>query len=160
MDQFAATAAVIGGFVNLPAKDDFYCALSAHHRNLGCGPRHYTVGPEIFTTHADVGAAISFAKDDGELGNGCGRVGEQHLCAVTNDAAVLLLDARQKSGRIYERNQRNVECVAVAHEGRNFVGGVDVEDASQRIRLVCDHTNALALNAAESDDHVRGEPWL
>src|SRR6185437_4596953 len=149
MDQFAATAAVIGGFVNLPAKDDFYCTLSAHHRNLGCRPRHYTVGAEIFAAHADVGASISFAKDDGEFGNGCGRVGKQHLCAVTNDAAILLLDAGQKSWCVYQRDQRNVEGVAVAHEGGDFVGGVDVEDAGERVRLVRDHTNTLSLNAAK-----------
>ena len=62
---------------------------------------------------------------------GCGArgVGEQHLGAVADDAAALLLDAGQKARDVDQRDQRDVEDVAEADEARRLVGGIDVERA-------------------------------
>ena len=85
------------------------------------------------------------------------RVGEQHLRAVADDAAALLLDAGQEARHVDQGHQRDVEDVAEADEARALVGRVDVERAGLLHRLVGDDADHDALDAREADDEVARE---
>ena len=83
------------------------------------------------------------------FGNGGGGVGEQHLGAVADDAAVLLLHAGQEAGHVHEGQQRNVEGVAEADEARRLVGGVDIQHAGLHAGLVGDDADGAAVMRAK-----------
>ena len=57
---------------------------------------------------------------------------------MADDPAPLLRRARQEARDVDERDERDVERVAGAHEARRLVRGVDVEHAGERARLVAD----------------------
>ena len=77
-------------------------------------------------------------------------VGEQHLGAVPDDAAALLVDAGQEARHVDEGHQRNVEGVAEADEARALVGGIDVEAAGLLHRVVGDDADDDALRCGRS----------
>ena len=60
------------------------------------------VRPQVLAAHTDVSSAVGFAYYDRYLWDGCRRVGEQDFRAMTDNAAVFLLNSRQKSGHIYK----------------------------------------------------------
>ena len=57
---------------------------------------------------------------------------------MLDDAAELLGGAGQEAGHVLERDERDVEAVAEAHEARALDRGVDVEAAGQVRGLVGD----------------------
>ena len=63
----------------------------------------------------------------------------------------------QKAGHVLERDERNVEGVAEAHEPRAFHRRVDVERAGEVRRLVRDDADAAAAETREPDDDVPRE---
>ena len=78
----------------------------------------------------------------------------QHLGAVANDAAALLLDAREKTRYVDQSNQGNIEDVACADETRDLVGRVDVQRAGHDHRLVSDDADHDPRYTGESDDGI------
>ena len=62
----------------------------------------------------------------------------------------------QEAGHVAEREQRDVEGVAGAHEARGLGGGVDVEHARQLVGLVADDADRVAVQAREAADDVLG----
>ena len=103
-----------------------------HHGDLGGRPRDVEVRADVLRAHDVVGAAVGLARDDGELGHGRLAVGIEELRAVADDAAALLRRPGQEAGHVDERDERDVERVAEAHEARRLHGRVDVEGAGQR----------------------------
>ena len=67
-----------------------------------------------------------------------------HSCAVPG----------RKPGHVDERDERDVERVAGAHEPRRLDRGVDVEHARERGRLVADDADAMAAEPREAADDV------
>ena len=106
--------------------------------------------------HHAVGSAVGFAGDDGDLGNGGFGKGVEQFGAVHDDAAVLLLNAGQEAGNVFEGHQRNVEAVAEANEARGLDGGVDVEHAGEEVGLVGDDADGASVEAGKADDDVLG----
>ena len=84
------------------------------------------------------------------------RLGErvEQLRAVLDDAAVLLVGARQEARHVDEGDERDVEAVAEAHEARGLDRRVDVEAAGEVRRLVRDDADGAAVDAREADDDV------
>ena len=136
-------------------EDDVDRALRAHHRDLRGRPGEVHVAADVLAAHDVVGAAVGLAGDDRHLGNRRLAVGVQQLRAVLDDAAVLLTDARQEPGDVDERDDRNVEAVAGAHESRRLDRGIDVERAGQDRRLLGDDADAPPAEPGEPDDDVR-----
>ena len=81
-----------------------------------------------------------------------GRLGErvEELRAVPDDAAVLLLRARQEARHVLEDEERDVERVAEPDEPRPLDRRVDVEDAGEVHRLVRDDADRAARRAGRS----------
>src|SRR4029077_2781769 len=77
-DFFAAHVFAFGfrNFFQLTLVDDVDRAFGAHDGDLRGRPRKIGVGANVFGRHAVMGAAISFARDDGDFGDGSFGVGE------------------------------------------------------------------------------------
>lgn len=73
---------------------------------------------------------------------------------------MFLGSTRQKSRYIYERHNRNVECIAEAHKTGAFDAGVDVKTASQLFGLTGNNTGGLTLKSAETNNNVLGKVRL
>ena len=84
---------------------------------------------ELITQYAPPYALRVITSQLGHRGLG---EGVEQFRAIANDAAVLLLHAGKKPGHILERDQRNVECVAEAHEARRLYTRIDVEHAGKK----------------------------
>jgi len=57
---------------------------------------------------------------------------------VLDDSSEFLLGSGEKTGNIFEGDERNVEGVAEAHEARALHRGVDIENTSEEGRLIAD----------------------
>ena len=106
--------------------------------------------PRSSRAHRQVGAAVGLAQDHLDLRHGRRRVGEQQLGAVADDAAVLLLHARQEARHVDEGDQRDVERVAEADEPAGLGRGVDVDRARQHRRLVGDDADRSGRGSGRS----------
>ena len=73
---------------------------------------------------------------------------------MLDDAAELLLRARQEARHVDEGDDRDIEGIAEAHEPRGLARGIDVEAARQHHRLVGDEAHGAAGHAAETDHDV------
>jgi hypothetical protein len=89
---------------------------------------------------------MTVTSGDGRLG-----VGVDQLRAAADDAVPLLVGAGQEAGHVDERQHRDVERVAGAHEARRLLGRVDVEAAGELHRLVGDDADRAALDPAEAE---------
>ena len=108
------------GVADVAAEDDLHRALGAHHGDLGGRPGVVHVGADFLGRHDVEGAAIGLAGDDGHQRHRALRIGEQQLCAVLDQAAILLSCARQESRHVHKRHDRNVEGIAETHEARGL----------------------------------------
>ena len=106
--------------------------------------------------HHDIGAAVSLAQRNGNLGHRSLAVCEEQFRAVGDDAAVLLRRTRQEARNVHEGHDRNVERVAETDEARGLAAGVDIEHAGHELGLVGDDTHALAVETGEAGDDVLG----
>src|SRR5664280_3061124 len=97
--------------------DNLDRARRAHDRQLGRRPR--------------VRAAVGLTRDDRDTRHG--RLAErvEQLRAVTDDAAVLLVDAGHEAGYVDEGDDGDVERVTGAHEARGLLTRIDVEHAGE-----------------------------
>ena len=87
-------------------------------------------------------------------GHGRLAVRVEQLGAVADDAAVLLVGAGQEAGHVDERDERDVERVARAHEPRGLLRRVDVERAREHLRLVADDADDVTVDAREAAHDV------
>src|SRR5439155_18218888 len=92
--------------------------------------------------------------DPRDLGDGGFRISEEQLGAVLDYAAILLVGTREKSGHIFEGDERNVESIAEAHKARSLERGIDIEHARQKRGLVGDDAYGPSIEPRESDDDV------
>lgn len=58
------------------AKDNLHRALGAHHRDFGGRPGIVQIAAQMLRCHHVIGAAIGFARDDGDFGHGRLGIGE------------------------------------------------------------------------------------
>ncbi|MNV14846.1 hypothetical protein D3C71_1055430 [compost metagenome] len=79
---------------------------------------------------------------------------------MLDDAAIFLRRSRQETRHIHQRQQRNVEGIAEAHETGGLARGVDIEAAGQHHRLVGDNPHRLAFKADEAGDNIAGKGFL
>ena len=79
---------------------------------------------------------------------------------MLDQAAVFLVGAGQEARHVDERDDRDVEGVAEAHEARRLAAGVEVEHAGEHHRLVGDEADGAAGDAAEAGDDVARERAL
>ncbi len=76
---------------------------------------------------------------------------------MLDEAAIFLLGARHEARHVHKGDNRNVETVAEADKARRLAGGVNIQHAGQRHRLVGDKADRGALNAAEATENVGAE---
>src|SRR6202035_4651766 len=87
--------AVLGRLAELLAVDEADRAGGTHHGDLCGRPGDVDVAAHVLGTHHAVGAAVSLAGDNGDLGNRGLAVGVQQLGAAADDAVVFLFGAGQ-----------------------------------------------------------------
>ena len=93
------------------------------------------------------------------FGYGSLRIRVDELCAMANDAPVLLVRSWQVSWHVHQGDNGNVESIAEAHEARCFVGGVYIQYARQVSRLLRHYANGIAGHTCETYDYIgREEP--
>ena len=73
---------------------------------------------------------------------------------MLDDAAILLLRARQESRDIFKRDQRDIKRVAETHEARAFDRSIDIERTRQHRRLVGHHAHAASIQAGKADQNI------
>ena len=73
---------------------------------------------------------------------------------MLDDAVPFLLRAGQKSGHVFQGDQRNIESVAEAHEPGAFYRRVDVQHARKHRGLIRDDAHRLAAQPRESDHDI------
>src|SRR5882724_9223759 len=79
---------------------------------------------------------------------------------MSDYAAVFLVHTGQKTGDVFECNQRNIETVAESNEPRSLIRSVDIQNTGQKRRLIGYDADRPAIQARESDDNVFGEVLL
>ncbi len=68
---------------------------------------------------------------------------------MADDAAVFLIDAGQKAGHIFKRDERDVEAIAKAHEARRFDRCVDIQHTGEKRRLIGDNADRVSPKRAK-----------
>ena len=148
-DQLGAARLGVGGLRELLAEDDVDGARPAPSPPPPPTARRTRGRRRRLRVHDDVRAAVGLARDHGQLRHGRLAVGVEELGAVADDPAVLLVGTRQEPGHVDERDERDVERVARAHEARRLLRRVDVEHAREHLRLVADDADAVAVEPRE-----------
>src|SRR4030095_11212612 len=67
---------------------------------------------------------------------------------------MLLLNAGQEAGHVFEGNERNIETIAEPDETRGFYRRVDIENAGQERRLICNDTNRAPIEPRKAYANV------
>ena len=143
----------------LLAIEDRDGTLGTHHGNLGALVGEIDIGTELLAVHHDVGTSVCLAGDEGDLRHGSLSIGIEQLGTMTNDAAVLLIDAWHEAGDILDGDDRDVEAVAETNETCALLRGIDIQSASEDLRLIGQEADGATCHAAEADDEVLGEVW-
>ena len=141
-------------FVRIFLEDDVSCACRSHNSDFSGRPSEYLVSALFTGAHSNVGAAVCFTENHGDLRNGSFAVSEQHLSAVTNYAGIFLLFAGQEAWYVDDVKNRNVEAVAETNETSCFIRCVVVKAACHECRLVSNDTNSLSVHTSEAGDDV------
>ena len=115
----------------------FAAPVRVHHRDLRRRPGEREVRADRLGVHDDERAAVALAGDDLHPRDGRLAVRVEQLGAVPDDAAVLLVRAGQEAGHVDERDERDVERVARAHEAGRLLRRVDVERAGEHLAAGC-----------------------
>src|SRR5208283_1356760 len=106
----------IAGRADLAFEKDLHGALGAHHRNLSRRPRIHSVRSHVAAAHGEIGSAVRFAKDEGQLWHGGRSIRKQHFRAMADDATPFLGNSGQKSRDVHEGDDREVEHIAETNE--------------------------------------------
>jgi hypothetical protein len=148
------------GRLDLVAVQNVHRALAAHHGNFSGGPRQVDVSSELLRTHDDVSAAVRLARDDRDQRNGCFGICIEQLGATANNAAPLLVGARQITGDVDDGQNRNRERVAETNKTARLFTCFDVERAGHGAGLVGHNSDSATFNAGKADDDVGSKQWL
>ena len=79
---------------------------------------------------------------------------------MLDEPAVFLRRTRQEARHVDERDDRNIEAVAEAHEARRLARRIAVEHAREHHRLVRDDADGAAFHAREAGHDVLRERFL
>jgi len=101
---------------------NIHSAAGSHYRNFGVRPGEAHVSAQMFAAHNDVSAAVSFAGDNRDLGNGCFRECEEDLCTVADNAVVLCMRTGHESRGVNKGDHGDVEGIAETHEAGDLIG--------------------------------------
>ena len=159
-DAFSTHGLRIGGRLDFSAERDVHGPLRSHYGDFRNGPRIYVVRAHFLGVHGDIGAAVGFTHDDGNLRHGRLGIGVKHLCSVADDAVMLLRGTGQEGGHIHQGDQGNVETVAEADEAGCFVGSMVVQGTAHHHRLICNDAHGISFHAGEAHHHVLRELFL
>ena len=146
--------------MNLFAINDIHRAFGTHHRDFGGGPCEIHIAANVFGIHHAIRAAVRFARNDRNFWHRRFAIRKQQFRAVSNHAAVFLTNARQKSGHIFQRQNRDIETIAKAHKARAFDRRVNVEDARENHRLLRDDADDAPIHARKTDYDISREMFL
>ena len=150
--QFLAVR--FGNFVEIALVDDVHGALRTHDRDFRGGPGEIGIRSNVFRSHDAVCATVGLTRDDGDFRNGGFGERKEQLRAMLDDAAEFLLRAREKTGNVFEGDERNVESVAETDEARTLHGSADIQNPGEKRRLIGDDANGTAVEACKSNDQV------
>ena len=103
-------------FGSLLAIKDRHGALGTHHGDFGALVSQIDISSELLAVHHDVGTSVCLAGNQGDLRHSGFGKGVEKLGTMTNDAAMLLVDARHEARHVLDGDDRDVEAVAEAYE--------------------------------------------
>lgn len=144
----------IVGIVDFAPKDNAGGSLGTHDRDLGHRPGEDSVVSEALSCHRNIRATVRFPHYQRDLGNGRLRDRVQYLGAVADNSAMFLIDSRQKTRYIRERDNRDIECVAEPDKPRRLIARVDIERRGEYRRLVGKYSNGSSGETRKPHDHV------
>src|SRR5207302_9269150 len=98
---------------------------------------------------------IGFARNHRNFRHGRLGVSKEKFRAVLDDAAVLLRNAGQKAGYVFESRDRNIEAIAETQEARAFDRAVDAQPAGEKRRLIDDDADGSSIESREANNDVR-----
>src|ERR1043166_3069524 len=130
------------------------CAFRSHYGDLSGRIGEIDVRADVFRGHNTIGSAISFSGYHRDLRHGSFGKGVEEFCSVPDNSAVFLIDAGQKPRNILERDQRDIEAVAKTDETRRLYRSVDVENAREIGRLICNYRDRTAAQSREADHNI------
>ena len=73
---------------------------------------------------------------------------------MKDNAIVFLTCSRKESRYVYQRYDRNIECIAETNETCAFTRCVAIEYTSQILRLISNDTYRLSVETGETDDDI------
>ena len=73
---------------------------------------------------------------------------------MKDNAIVFLTCSRKESRYVYQRYDRNIECIAETNETCTLTRCVTIEYTSQILRLISNDTYRLSVEAGETDDDI------
>ena len=73
---------------------------------------------------------------------------------MKDNAVVFLTCSRKESRYVYQRYDRNIECIAETNETCTLTRCVAVEHTSQILRLISNDTYRLSVETGETDDDI------
>lgn len=158
LERVSESALVIGSlFFNVLATEDNLDSALGTHDSYLCGwPSVVEVSLQVFAGHDIVRASISLSRHKGDLRYGCLSVGVQKLGAMLDNSTEFLGCAGQEPWDISEGDDGDLESVTEADETRRLDRGVDVQAASEHLRLVGDNSADATFDLREASDHVLG----
>src|ERR1019366_8126779 len=147
----------VGGRRQLAAIDNVHGTLWPHDGDFGAGPRQVDIRANVLGSHHAISAAVSLACDHGDLRHGGLGVGVEQLGAMADNAAEFLFGARKEAGNVLERQNRNVERVAEAHETGALHRRIDIQAAGQVRGLIGYDAHRTPVQPREAHHDVAGE---
>src|SRR5579875_1165363 len=112
LGQAGALGDFIGSLLELVAKYDVDRPLGSHYCDFRAGIGEVEIAAQMLGGHHVVGAAVSLACDDRDLGYGGLAIGVQQFGAMLDNSAEFLRGTRQESRHIDKGDQRNIEAIA------------------------------------------------
>ena len=130
-----------------------------HEAYFGGRPCHHRVVVDA-APHGDIGAAIGLAGDQRDLRHGgeAGRVHEIH--DLPRRATPLGIETDDKTRRIHDAHQRDVEAVAQHREVHALAAGIGGERTATDGGIVGNDADRAAGEPRQSDDRWPAEPRL
>ena len=150
----------VGRSHDLLTEDNIGSTLRPHNCYLGSGPGKDKVGTQMARTHGNITTTVSFAKNNGNLGNRSLAIGVQNLGSVTDYSAILLINSGQIAGKVYEGYLRNRKRIAITDKTGNLVGRIYIKHTRHHQRLIAHKTYRVSVDAAKPDHGIGSKMLL
>ena len=111
----------------------------------------------MLAAHYYICTAVGFSKGERDFRHSGLAIGVEELGTVRNDCTVLLHGSRQESGHVHERDERDVERIAEAHEAGGLAAGVYVQHARHLGGLIGHNSYTLSTHVGESYYYITRE---